>query len=896
MSTSYTNNYPANGYASETQLRIEFSRIKAALEDTISRSGSGDGSNAMESDLDLAGLNILNVGSLDASSVTMGGVDLGTVAEEARGYADAAADSADAAAESLSSFTARYQGASFTAPTLRPDGTALDIGDLYFDLVDNLLRVWDGGEWLYAGTGLQGPQGEEGPIGPQGIQGIVGPQGPQGEQGQQGIQGPQGDIGPKGDQGDTGPTGAIGPQGPVGPVGPVGPQGQTGPAGPQGPQGIVGPVGPMGPQGPEGPQGPQGVKGERGDDGSNFAVDEMGVFADRVLYDNEPRGFVFYASDVQAILDREPVYFNFDHDPSHEYFINDIVPGQQSVIVSVNNVVQTPEAYSFSTQLVGETLYYTLSIVTEPGDVIQVRSVDNTTSFGAIYFKMSNTSGDWSDAIPFGRGPTGAQGPAGLAGPQGVQGIQGPPGPQGPEGLAGPQGPIGPIGPQGQQGEQGPQGIQGPEGERGPQGIKGDKGETGDRGPDGIQGPQGPMGPQGLQGPQGEPGVQGIRGPQGLQGPVGERGPTGLTGANGPAGPQGPKGDKGDKGDPGPAGTDSGNMASISSATGTGSVTTTHSRQVNASSNCTASHANCQVNASYNNCVASGGSSQVNASSSSSALNSRSQVNASSGSSASQPQCQVNSSDTSTASGYCSQVNVSWGVINTTSYSTIWGYTPTGAVSAANQKIRLESQTGVGRFKGSTTTGGFDYAEYFPNLNNGVIPDGTIVTLVDEKIRPAQSGDFILGTVSATAGVIGNAPEFCWSNRFLKDEFGRELKQTADFVKWETDGDFYNGLVSECDKVIPETADYYTQEIPVSNPEYVDISSGYKSRGDRKEEWSVVGLMGQVYVRVYEDIAHNTHVSADGKQSDTETRLYCMKMTTPFSSEKGYGVAFCLLR
>lgn len=52
---------------------------------------------------------------------------------------------------------------------------------------------------------------------------------------------------------------------------------------------------------------------------------------------------------------------------------------------------------------------------------------------GQIFFKLSVTSGDWSPAISFGRGPTGPQGPQGPAGPQGIQGV---PGPQGPAVVA----------------------------------------------------------------------------------------------------------------------------------------------------------------------------------------------------------------------------------------------------------------------------------------------------------------------------------------------------------------------------------------------------------------------------------------------------------------------------
>jgi hypothetical protein len=326
------------------------------------------------------------------------------------------------------------------------------------------------------------------------------------------------------------------------------------------------------------------------------------------------------------------------------------------------------------------------------------------------------------------------------------------------------------------------------------------------------------------------------------------------------------------------------------------SFTSGTSSQVNASTGSTASNDRSQVNASINS-TASGIESQVNASSSSSVGGTSSQVNASFDSTANGIISQVNaSSSSSSGGGTGSQVNASLRVINTTSYSSVWGYAVGGDASTANQQIRLESATGVGRFKGNTTTGGFDYAEYFPNLESGIIPDGTIVTLAENKVRPAQEGDFILGTISATAGVIGNSAEFCWEKRYLKDEFGRTLYEPAEFVKWDTESEDYDGLVSECKKDIPEDAEYYTQDIPIQNPEYKDISSDYKPRGDRKEEWSVVGLMGQVYTRVYEDLEFGDYISAEGTKSDVETRLYVMKMTTPYDASKGYGVAFALLR
>lgn len=49
---------------------------------------------------------------------------------------------------------------------------------------------------------------------------------------------------------------------------------------------------------------------------------------------------------------------------------------------------------------------------------------------GDFYFKLSATSGDWSDAVPI-TGPTGAQGPQGVQGPAGAAGEDGAQGPAG---------------------------------------------------------------------------------------------------------------------------------------------------------------------------------------------------------------------------------------------------------------------------------------------------------------------------------------------------------------------------------------------------------------------------------------------------------------------------------
>lgn len=126
--------------------------------------------------------------------------------------------------------------------------------------------------------------------------------------------------------------------------------------------GLIGPQGPTGPTGPAGPQGPQGVQGPKGDTGASFNADARDLFANRNLYNLQPKGFSFLAIDT-----------------------------------------------------------------------------------GFLYFKQSNTSGDWSAGKEFGKGETGATGPQGPEGPQGLQGLQGIQGIQGIQGLPGADGVDGAV-------------------------------------------------------------------------------------------------------------------------------------------------------------------------------------------------------------------------------------------------------------------------------------------------------------------------------------------------------------------------------------------------------------------------------------------------------------------
>ena len=275
---------------------------------------------------------------------------------------------------------------------------------------------------LYGGVkivhipGIQGPQGPEGPQGPQGERGDKGDIGPRGPEGPQGIPGPQGEVGPQGDSFDPDASGPItdlhkyddqpagfafldydtltvyhkrsdgygdwtngvsirGPQGVQGEVGPQGPKGDTGSAGPQGIQGPKGDVGPQGPQGIQGERGPvglQGIQGPQGVQGERGPVGPVG-----------PRGDVGPQGPVGPEGPEGP---------------------QGPVGPRGPEGPQGPKGDSFSPDYVGL-----------ESERSQYDSYPKSTSYlatdtGLLYFKLSETAGDWSDGVPFGKGQDGPPG------------------------------------------------------------------------------------------------------------------------------------------------------------------------------------------------------------------------------------------------------------------------------------------------------------------------------------------------------------------------------------------------------------------------------------------------------------------------------------------------------
>jgi uncharacterized protein YaiE (UPF0345 family) len=119
---------------------------------------------------------------------------------------------------------------------------------------------------------------------------------------------------------------------------------------------------------------------------------------------------------------------------------------------------------------------------------------------------------------------------------------------------------------------------------------------------------------------------------------------------------------------------------------------------------------------------------------------------------------------------------------------------------------------------GSWSGGGADYAEYFEWADgNSSSQDrvGYSVSLVNNKIKIAESGETVIGVISGNPAVVGDNSWNSWKDKYQKDDYGRYIRNS--------DGH------------------------RISNPDYDDTLE-YVKREDRKE-WDIVGLMGKLRIK-----------------------------------------------
>ena len=100
---------------------------------------------------DLTEINAVASNQTNIDKVAAIDTDVSAVAAIDSDVTVAAANVAD-----INNFADVYQGASATNPTARADSTALQVGDLYFDTTNDVMKVYSSGGWITAASAING--------------------------------------------------------------------------------------------------------------------------------------------------------------------------------------------------------------------------------------------------------------------------------------------------------------------------------------------------------------------------------------------------------------------------------------------------------------------------------------------------------------------------------------------------------------------------------------------------------------------------------------------------------------------------------------------------------------------------------------------------------------------
>ncbi len=96
-------------------------------------------------------INAVNANSANINLVAANDTNVTNVGTNIASINTAATNLAD-----INAFANIYLGPSASAPTLDPDGLALDVGDLYFDTVSQTMKVYSSSGWIPAGSSVNG--------------------------------------------------------------------------------------------------------------------------------------------------------------------------------------------------------------------------------------------------------------------------------------------------------------------------------------------------------------------------------------------------------------------------------------------------------------------------------------------------------------------------------------------------------------------------------------------------------------------------------------------------------------------------------------------------------------------------------------------------------------------
>lgn len=246
------------------------------------------------------------------------------------------------------------------------------------------------------------------------------------------------------------------------------------------------------------------------------------------------------------------------------------------------------------------------------------------------------------------------------------------------------------------------------------------------------------------------------------------------------------------------------------------------------------------------------------------------------------------------------------------SYSMIMGFN--------TRKVRFEFGPSPNAYlaAGAWNNTGADYGEYFEWLDKNLNKDqrvGYFVELENGKIIIAKSQN-VIGVISNSTAFIGDSNQDYWSEMYLKDEWGVEIKQT--FAK-------YNFEIKNSENIVIDNKEIYFDEnnvcfeqvpditnplgvfsknfikengtfieniqFPLVNPQF-DKNKNYIPRKNRNE-WDVVGLLGKLRVRTSEQITGNfVDVDTNTGMAKNGTTYPVLKKFKDFDGNYGIVLIF----
>jgi hypothetical protein len=180
-------------------------------------------------------------------------------------------------------------------------------------------------------------------------------------------------------------------------------------------------------------------------------------------------------------------------------------------------------------------------------------------------------------------------------------------------------------------------------------------------------------------------------------------------------------------------------------------------------------------------------------------------------------------------------------------------------VGAGGKRFTFDLDVGGNAyFDGSLSQNNYDYAEYFEwedgNPNNEDRRGYSVFLNANGKIEKATTEtntSDIIGVISGTAAIIGDAAVYDWQGRYEIDEWGTRRKEQVTQVSWTDIDGTKHSYADENDVpsgiVIPDDASRRIHHRYIESSTY-DSSQAYVPR-DQRGEWGIVGLLGKVRVR-----------------------------------------------